>query len=93
MRYLAYAFAFAFVLASGTAIVLEIDYSRRMPRTPSPATGQTIPMTVNHGYRIYVSPSEKRIIDVVEEIAAPVTFVGTAVSVLLWQRRKRSRSS
>ncbi len=90
MRYLVYVFALSFVVASGTAIFLEIDYSQRMPRSPNPATGQTIPVTVNHGYRVYVSPSEQRAIDVVEEIAAPATFLATGATVVLSQRRKRS---
>jgi len=63
----------AFLASVAFSVYLHIHYAFDMPRHPDPIAGRIFPVTVNHGYRVYVTQHEKSRLSFAENL---MTFGG-----------------
>jgi hypothetical protein len=65
---------------------LHIQWSRVMPKQPDSISGRTHEVTVNHGYRVFVTESELRRKTILARYGLPLALAGFAAAALLNQR-------
>jgi hypothetical protein len=79
----------------GWVIYLDGDYAARMPRTADVATGRTVPLSVQHGTHIFVTPAEAQAFARAESRITwgwPLVMLGVGIAGAdhLWKKRQKA---
>jgi hypothetical protein len=80
----------------GHAMYLDSDYATRMPRTQDLAAGRTVPLSVQHGTHVFVTPKEAQALEGAQTrmwFGWPLVMFGLALvgADHIWQRREKAR--
>jgi hypothetical protein len=76
----------AFFATMGAYFYIQMQWSRAMPKQPDPVAGRTHELTLNHGYRVFVSERELRCEWFMTSIGLPLALAAFAVAAGLNQR-------